>query len=65
MPKKESKIEIYFAFHAGLKPADLIARGLPKNTVYAYSYRYKKREYSKKFRELMAMPIKEKGAKKK
>ena len=40
MPKGKSHPELYIALHAGMKPKDLIARGVPKNAVYNYNRRY-------------------------
>jgi len=53
MGKFPIRIEIYFALKDGLQPKDLIKRGIPPATVYAYSSRFKRRKYMEKYRELI------------
>lgn len=42
MSKAKQHPEFYIAFHAGLKPNDLILRGYKKGSVYNYYRRYNK-----------------------
>ena len=51
--KRESRIEIYLAIRDGIKPKDLIKRGIPPATVYAYFYRFKKKKIMDKYLELL------------
>ena len=53
MPKGRTRPELYLAFHLGLKPQDLIKKGLKPATVYNYSRKYKKvrEEFEKLMRE--------------
>lgn len=48
--------EFYLAFHAGLKPKDLEARGYPKSSIYNLYRRYN-REVKQAFEELLKMPL--------
>lgn len=54
MGKQRSKIEIYIALANGFKPRELMKLGVPKNTAYGLSWKFKKNKIMEKYRLLLA-----------